>query len=173
MLILLGAATVIVAGSSVDRLGPYVLQARPVANYACAGTAPETCVPADYRELLSGLDSVARPVLASLEARLGPLPVERLVAFSLASPAKGAAVIPVYLEPPFTDELNVALSVVKAATGCPSSAPIDHDVSLIVAGTVPRLRGWAAGAAGIDLADVPDQAGARSRFEALVDGCAP
>ncbi|GAB3058659.1 hypothetical protein GCM10027053_20770 [Intrasporangium mesophilum] len=171
-LVVTGVALVVLAAGSLGRLGPDATRPRPVTEFACAGSAPEVCAPADYRELVPRIQSVARPVVISLSKALGRLPVERLTAFAPGSAAPGSAEIPVYLEPPFTDELNVALSVVRAALSCPAGAMLDHDVSLIVAGAVPRLRGWAAGAAGIDPASVPDPAGARSRFEALADRCA-
>lgn len=156
------------AGQLVHVLGPDTVRSEPVVDVACAGTAPAVCVPADYKPILADVEGAARPVLSALAVNLGALDVERAVAFADPGVPQGAAVIPTWLEAPYTDEYNVAIGVLVAASGCDGKDPDPMpDVARIVPGAAPNLRGMAE-RTGVPLLE-PDEA--RAAFEALRAKC--
>lgn len=166
----LSVAALVGAAAWVNSLGPDTLRARPVIDFSCVGSSPAVCVPADYREVLSELDAVVRPVVGPLRTSLGPLSVTRVVAFVAPPLPAGSAPLWTWVEPPYTDQYNAATSIVAAASSCPSNTPeLDREVALILPGAVPALQAHAT-QMGLPLL-TPEEA--RAHFDALRDRCSP
>jgi len=166
----IGVAMVAVAGSGawLDRL-PETLRARPVTSFACDSQTPQVCVPAEYREVLDAVARSAGPTAAALRSSLGDLRVTRLAAFAPPPLPAGWVAVPTWLEAPYTDDYNVAVAIVTAASGCTvgPTAGVDREIATIVPAAAPALQGYAT-RTGLPLLT---RAEAKARFEALRAEC--